>query len=107
MDNINFRITTAYHPENIQKLAQQMPQWLSDNVRASLCGALALVATTWTAVVLYNRFRNRNAPFQSRSPNFEKLQPVRTDNGKGKTKFAMEKPGGKDTLIDPSKCDHN
>lgn len=100
MDNIKFRIARACHPANIQKLAHEAIQWLREHARLSLYSALALVTIIWAAFVLYNRFKSRNVRSRSRSLDLEKRQPTRTDSSK--TKFAMEKPGGKTDPTIPS-----
>lgn len=100
MDDIKLRVASAYHSASIQNFAHHTTQCLKDYARVSLYGALALVTTIWSAVVLYNRFKSRNVPPRPRSPDLEKPQPVGIDSSK--TKFAMEKPGGTTSPIHSS-----
>jgi hypothetical protein len=93
MDDIKARIGRICHPENIRKSAHSVVHLTQQNARASLYGSLAVITIIWTLVIVYKRFSSHNAPSRPRTPDLEKPQPMRTDSSK--TKFAMEKPGGR------------
>jgi hypothetical protein len=93
MDDIKARIGRICHPENIRKSVHSVVHLTQQNARASLYGSLAVITIIWALVIVYKRFSGHNAPSRPRTPDLEKPQPMRTDSSK--TKFAMEKPGGR------------
>ena len=97
MDDIKARIGKICHPENIRKSAHSVVYLTQQNVRASLYGTLAMITIIWVLVIVYKRFGSRNVPSRPRTPDLEKPQTLRTESSK--TKFAMEKPGGRKPFI--------
>ena len=93
MDDIKVQIRRICHPENIRKSAHSVVHLTQQNAKASLYASLAAITIIWALVIAYKHFGNRNTPSRPRTPDLEKPQSLRTDGSK--TKFAMEKPGGR------------
>lgn len=105
MDDIKAQIGRICYPENIRKSAHNVVHLTQQNARASLYGSLTVITIIWALVIAYKHFSSRDAPSRPRTPDLEKPQPLQTDSSK--SKFAMEKPGGRKIFCSTSSLREN
>lgn len=81
------------HAQVISTHISESREWVSDNPRNTLYGALSILAIVYFSIEIVQRLRKPATPSRPGTPDLEKEKPIVSEEAK-KNKFACEVPGG-------------